>query len=89
LGIAVPENDPDAVAAAIERLLDDRALYERVQRNIRENNREMTWSKSFEHLVRFCRDPKSSALSKWRRTVMLGGAWAQWAAQRAATIWIR
>jgi glycosyltransferase involved in cell wall biosynthesis len=89
LGIAVPEKDHTAVAAAIEKLLDDSDLYDRTKRNIRENNASMSWTKSFEQLVRFCRDPRSSALSKWRRTIMLGGAWAQWAAQRAATIWIR
>jgi glycosyltransferase involved in cell wall biosynthesis len=89
LGVTVPEGDPDAVAAAIEKLLDDRELYERTRRNIRTNNAELSWTKSFAPLVRFCRDERSSALSKWRRTFMLGGAWAQWAAQRAATMWIR
>lgn len=89
LGIAVPERDADAVAAAIERLLDDRALYERARANIRENNKTMSWTQSFEHLVRFCKDPQSSALSKWRRMIMLGGAWTQWLAYRAATLWLR
>jgi glycosyltransferase involved in cell wall biosynthesis len=89
LGIAVPEQAPDAVAAAIEKLLDDGELYERMRANIRANNPEMSWTKSFEHLVRFCRNPQTSALPKWRRTLMLGGAWAQWVAQRAATIWVR
>lgn len=89
LGVAVPEKDPRALADAITRLLDDRDLYAQTKANIRANNTEMSWMKSFEQLVRFCRDPRSSALSKWRRTVLLGGAWAQWAAQRAATLWIR
>jgi glycosyltransferase involved in cell wall biosynthesis len=89
LGIVVPETDPAALAGAIERLLDDRELYEQTRRDIRANNDELSWSKSFAPLVRFCREGRSSALSKWRRSIMLGGAWAQWAAQRAATIWIR
>ncbi len=89
LGFAVPEKDPDALAAAIEKLLDDPALFARVKANIRENNKTMGWTRSFEHLIRYLKDPKSSALSKWRRTAMLGGAWAQWVTHRAATIWIR
>lgn len=89
LGVAVPEKDPEALAVAIERVLDDGELYERMQSNIRENNKEMGWTQSFEYLIRFLKQPKSSALSKWRRTAMLGGAWSQWAIQRAATIWIK
>ena len=89
LGIAVPERDPGALAAAIERLLDDGEFYARAKANIRENNKSMSWTQSFEHLVRFCKDPRSSALSKWRRTIMLGGAWGQWLAHRAATMWLR
>ena len=89
LGIAVPERDPDALAAAIEKLLDDPELLARVTANIRENNKTMGWTRSFEHLLRYLKNPESSALPKWRRTVMLGGAWAQWVAHRAATIWIK
>lgn len=89
LGMAVPECDVDALAAAIERMLDDPDLYRRTKANIRENNAQMSWTQSFEHLVRFCKDPKSTAMSKWRRTIMLGGAWAQWLGHRAATLWIR
>jgi glycosyltransferase involved in cell wall biosynthesis len=89
LGITVPDRDPQALATAIERLLDDGALHARAKQNIRENNKQMTWTNSFEHLLRYLRNPRSSTLPKWRRTAMLGGAWAQWAAHRAATIWIR
>lgn len=89
LGIVVPERDPGAVASAIERLLDDGELYARTRAKIRENNHRMSWTQSFEHLVRFCKQPKSSALSKWRRTILLGGAWAQWVAHYAATLWVR
>jgi glycosyltransferase involved in cell wall biosynthesis len=89
LGAAVAERDPQAVADAILSLLDDPQRYEETRQRIRTNNAELTWTRSFEHLVRFCRDPQTSALPKWRRSLMLAGAWGQWAAQRAATMWIR
>jgi hypothetical protein len=86
MGIAVPELDADAIADAILRLLGDSDYYEQCRRNIREALPGMTWSVALHNLVEFCRDPQSSALPKWKRSVMLAGAWAQWAAQRAAAV---
>ena len=74
----MPEYDDAAVAAAIEALVDDPARYERTRANIRENNKLMAWDVAFQPLVEFCRNPTSSALPKWRRSLMLAGAWAQW-----------
>jgi glycosyltransferase involved in cell wall biosynthesis len=89
LGVVVPQEDVGAVVAAIERLLDDREFYERCRANVRANNVLMQWDVSLRAIVDFCRDPKSSALPKWRRTVMLAGAWAEWAGARALGMWVR
>jgi glycosyltransferase involved in cell wall biosynthesis len=84
LGITVPQQDAPAVAAAIERLLDDREFYDACKRNIREANKDMSWNVMLEPIVEFCRNPRSSALPKWRRSVLAVGAWAQWAVASAA-----
>jgi hypothetical protein len=89
LGIAVPQEDVDAVAAAIDRLLSDDAFYQECKANIRANNRTMTWNVALDPIVEFCRDPRSSALPKWRRTVMLAGAWFQWVTARAIGVTMR
>ena len=89
MGITVPQKDVGAVAVAIEKLLDDRDFYERCRRNIRENNKTMTWTNALQPMVNFCKDPTSSALSKWRRTGMLAGAWTQWLVSRAVGMWVR
>ncbi len=86
MGEAVPQQDVDAVAGAILRLLGDPDYYEECRRNIREANKEMSWTVALRDLVEFCRDPRTSALPKWKRTAMLAGAWAQWAAQRAVGV---
>ncbi len=89
LGIAVPQEDVGAVADAIEKLLDDRAFYDQCKANIRENNKRMTWNVSLQPIVDFCRNPTSSALPKWRRSILLAGAWSQWLAARAVGVWMR
>ena len=84
MGIAVPEEDVDAVADAILTVLADPARYQQYRENIRAANLEMSWTVALTNLVQFCRDPRSSAVPKWKRSVMLAGAWAQWVAQRLA-----
>lgn len=89
LGIVVPQSDVEALAAAIEKLLDDRDYYNRVKANIRANNASMQWNVAFEPLIEFCRNPQSSALPKWKRAAMLPGAWAQWVGSRVVEIAMR
>ena len=89
LGIVVPQEDIGAVAGAIEKLLDDREFYEQCKTNIRENNVRMAWNVSLQPIVDFCKNPKSSALPKWRRSVLLAGAWGQWFVARAIGVWMR
>ncbi len=89
LGIVVPEEDVDAVAAAIEKLLGDREFYDATRLRVRENNKAMTWNVQFQPLVDFCRNPRSSALPKWKRSIMLAGAWSQWTVARAIGMFVR
>jgi glycosyltransferase involved in cell wall biosynthesis len=89
LGVVVPQEDVGAVAAAIEKLVCDRDFYEQCRANIRENNAAMQWDVALRAIVNYCRDPRSSALPKWRRTLMLAGAWVEWTASRAAGMWVR
>ena len=67
LGIAVPERDPRAVAAAIERLLDDPAFYEGCRANLRVLKQEMAWEQTLQPLIDFCRRPESVARPKPER----------------------
>lgn len=67
LGLAVPERDPAAVAAAVERLLDDEAFYERCRTNLRRLRTEMNWEQTLLPLVEFCRRPQSVAQPKRMR----------------------
>ena len=89
LGIAVPPEDPEALADAIERIVDDTPFREECRRNIRQYNREMSWEQTLQPFVEFCRNPESYALPKWRRVPLALGAWAQWVISRAIGIWIR
>jgi glycosyltransferase involved in cell wall biosynthesis len=67
LGIAVPARSAAAVAAAVERLLDDSEFYERCRENLRSLKPEMTWQQTLQPLVEFCRQPLSVARPKRER----------------------
>jgi glycosyltransferase involved in cell wall biosynthesis len=88
LGIVVPQEDANAVAAAIEKLVDDREFYAQCRANIRTNNAGMRWDVALEPIVEYCRNPRSSALPKWRRSLLLAGAWAQWLVARGVAMWV-
>lgn len=89
MGVTVPQGDDNALATAIERIVDDRDFRDECVRNIREVNKELSWEKTLQPFVDFCRNPASSALPKWRRVPLAAGAWAQWFVSRAIGIWIR
>jgi glycosyltransferase involved in cell wall biosynthesis len=89
MGITVPEGDVPALAEAIERVVDDREYAAQIRANIREANKELQWEHTLQPFVDFCRDPRSSALPKWRRVPLAAGAWAQWVMHRAIGMWIR
>ncbi len=61
LGLTVPPEDVDAVAAAIVRLREDRAFYERCVAGIEALQPEMTWERVLEPIVQFCSNPQRAA----------------------------
>ncbi len=67
MGITVPERDADAVAGAIERLLDDRELYAQCRANMAAIAGELAWDAAVEPLARFCADGESYATPAERR----------------------
>ncbi len=58
LGLTVPAQDVDAVAAAIDRLLGDQALRERCRQAVAALQPELTWEVALRPLLAFCRDPR-------------------------------
>ena len=71
LGIAVPERDVAAVAAAISRLVDDQAFYQQCQENLRAVKPSLSWEVALEPLIRFCRDANPVSVSKRDRFLPL------------------
>lgn len=61
LGIVIPPEDVAALAAAIETSLYDAEERARFLARIEEYREEMTWSRTLEPLVAFCRDPRHAA----------------------------
>ncbi|MGH8897422.1 MAG: glycosyltransferase [Egibacteraceae bacterium] len=58
LGLVVPPEDVDALAHALERLRNDRDLYEACKANVEALAPEMTWERSLAPIVDFCRNPR-------------------------------
>lgn len=71
LGIVVPEGDAGAVAAALRRLLNDRAFRDRCAANLRALKAELSWDQTLAPLVRFCRAPRPVAVRKRSRLLPL------------------
>ncbi len=67
LGLTVPERDPAAVAAAIERLLDDEALRAACRANLAQVAGELSWDRVVEPLVALCERAESIAAPLGRR----------------------
>lgn len=57
LGIAVRENDPDALAAALQTMLYDPEAIRSAKENVGRVRQEFTWDKALAPLVEFCRNP--------------------------------
>lgn len=83
LGIAVPEGDVDAVEAALRRLLDDPAFYDRCRANLNRVRGELTWEHAFAPLARVLRSGEFGSRSKWRRSGPLAGRAAHYVWDRA------
>ncbi|MFM9876673.1 MAG: glycosyltransferase [Rhodoglobus sp.] len=61
LGVVVPPEDVDALAAALERVLYDEAFIEETRRNIHAVRERFTWERVLAPLVDFVRDPTPAA----------------------------
>lgn len=72
LGIAVPERDVDAMTAALLRLIEDRAFYDRCKGNLRALKPELAWERQLSPLIAFCR---RDAASKGRGAAIARGKW--------------
>jgi Glycosyl transferases group 1 len=60
LGVTVPERDPAALAAALEKVLGDAAFAASCRRNIAAVAPRYAWRRSLEPLLEFCRDPRQA-----------------------------
>lgn len=61
LGIVVPPEEPDALAAALEKALYDAGAQSAFRENVTRFRETMTWSETLKPLVDFCRSPKHAA----------------------------
>lgn len=67
LGLTVAERDVEAVAAGIERLLDDEPFRERCRENLGRVAAELSWDAAVRPLVDFCLRDRSVALPARQR----------------------
>ena len=68
LGLTVPEQDVDALEAALRRLLFDPAFYAQCKERLVALAPEAGWEQTLTKVVRFCADGRSIARGKWWRS---------------------
>lgn len=85
-GLVVPEEDPDALAAAIARLLDNRELHARCRANLAAARPSLQWDETLLPLIEFCRNPKPVA-KKWERFPSVVQRVAAYALRRTVFQW--
>jgi len=66
-GLVVPEEDPDALAKAIEKLIDDGDFRAQCKANLAAARAELQWDVTMAPLVRFCADERPPVSPKWER----------------------
>ena len=66
-GIVVPEEDPQALAAAIEKLVDDREFHAQCRANLAAARASLQWDETMRPLIRFCNEPGGALSPKWER----------------------
>ncbi len=81
-GIVVPEGDVAAVAAAIERLVDDREFYEQCRRNLRAHKPALVWDVAMRPLIDFCLLPGTGNRPKGPRLRMILRSWFRYGISR-------
>ncbi|MCH8161568.1 MAG: glycosyltransferase, partial [Chloroflexi bacterium] len=71
LGLAVRPNDPSAFAKAVLRLVDDKEFYEHCKGNMAAVREDLSWDRTLEPLIEFCRNGESIAAMKRQRLLPL------------------
>ncbi len=66
-GIVVPEEDPQALATAISRLIDDDAFRAQCRANLAAARGSLQWSETLRPLARYCAETTPSVSTKWER----------------------
>ena len=66
-GVVVPEEDPPALARAIEKLIDDRDFHARCKANLAASRASLQWDETMKPLIDFCSQPEASLSPKWER----------------------
>lgn len=66
-GMVVPEEDPAALALAIEKLIDDDAFRAQCRANLAAARPSLQWEETMKPLIRFCSETGPLAAPKWER----------------------
>jgi len=67
-GLVVPEEDPAAMARAIEKLADDAQFNAQCRANLSAARPELQWDVTLQGLINFCRERRPPVATKWERT---------------------
>ena len=78
LGVAVPDEDVDALVEALDRVLGDASFAEECRANVARVRERFTWEAALDPLLRFCRAPRHApdtpaARDTRGRTGVVGG----------------
>ena len=88
-GLVVPEEDPTALAAAIEKLLDNREFHAQCKANLAAARPSLQWDVTLSGLIAFCEDERPPVAAKWERFPGLLQRVGAYAARRAVFQWAR
>lgn len=86
-GKVVPEEDPDALAQAIEKLLDDKEFYAACKANLAAARPSLQWDVTLSGLIDFCNDERPPVAPKWERYPGLVQRVATYVTRRAIFQW--
>src|SRR5690606_12001055 len=82
-GLVVPEEDPAALASAIEKLIDDDEFRAQCSANLAAARPSLQWEETMKPLIRFCNETGPAVAPKWERTPGLAQRIAAYVGRRA------
>lgn len=82
LGIAIPQEDGDALVAAILKLTDDRDFRARCKANLSVMREEYSWDNTLRPLIDFCRNPEAALSTRAERMLPLAYHTLDWLASQ-------